>query len=494
MVAPELRSPELARETLRTLVARRLPPTPENYTAIFNELSGAPVVRDRSYRALAAALGAATWIDPEQSANWLRMARTGDWEPALGCVVAASRPAPDLTRAQLIEQLARTIEYLQPALGDDDPRVQQDAQLLIEQCRAVGSGDSLAAVTVRLQEFNRRLAFVSGEQAELRVALIGVLRLMFESIAEFSLGDAWMEAQVGLLVEVCEGPVTLRRMDELQRRLNDIIFKQGELKRAAVNAQDDTRRLFSGFVAQLAGMADLSQTRSQDLADCARSIAGSSHPDEVQALLGKAARTLDDMAQHTQAMSGEMQAMQARVADSEAELERLRHELDVLSLANRHDALTGALNRKGLDEVLVREVARARKAGSPLSIALLDIDNFKVINDQHGHPVGDAALSHLADMARASIRTQDTLCRYGGEEFVILLPDTALDDGVAEMQKLQRALTREIFLADSRRILITFSAGVAELAPGEDAQATIERADRGMYQAKRSGKNQVLAA
>ncbi|MDE3010236.1 MAG: diguanylate cyclase [Pseudomonadota bacterium] len=486
--------PELARETLRTLAVRKLSPTPENYTAIFNELSGAPVVRDRALRALTAALASAGWLDDALRDDCVRQARAGDWERALRALIDAGRPGKDGGRARLLEQLAILIEHIQPALGDDDVQVLGDAARLAQECRALAAGEPLAGLNARLQEFNSRLAFVCEEQAEVRHSLLGMLRMVFQNIAACSLGDAWMEQQIALLVGACEPPLTLRRLDDLQRRIKDLAFKQGELKRATETAQDESRQLFSTFVVQLAGMAELSQARTESLAVTAAGLLDCEDLPQARSLLQGAQTDLHDMAARTGAMSEELQGMHARMAESEAELGRLRRELEALSLANRHDALTGALNRKGLDEALVREVARARRVDSPLSIALLDIDNFKVINDQHGHPTGDAALAHLADMARAVLRAHDTLCRYGGEEFVILLPDTTLDDGVNAIRKLQRALTRELFMADSRRIVITFSAGVAMLSPDEDPLAAIERADRGMYQAKRNGKNRVVVA
>ena len=103
-------------------------------------------------------------------------------------------------------------------------------------------------------------------------------------------------------------------------------------------------------------------------------------------------------------------------------------------------------------------------------------------------------LQHLVDVVRENMRPQDSVARYGGEEFVILLPDTPLDSAVATLIRLQRALTKRFFLARQQKLLITFSAGVAELYEHESAEDAIDRADKAMYIAKRSGKNRVIAA
>ena len=141
-----------------------------------------------------------------------------------------------------------------------------------------------------------------------------------------------------------------------------------------------------------------------------------------------------------------------------------------------------------------REIARTRRLDSSLCLALLDVDNFKALNDRLGHASGDAALVHLAQVTREVMRPQDLLARYGGEEFVLLLPDTTVDSGVKAMMRLQRELTTRFFLQGSERVLITFSAGVAQLGSDEASSDVIRRADQAMYLAKRAGKNRVMAA
>ena len=111
-----------------------------------------------------------------------------------------------------------------------------------------------------------------------------------------------------------------------------------------------------------------------------------------------------------------------------------------------------------------------------------------------GHDAGDAALIHLVSVIRESLRPQDTLARFGGEEFIILLPDTALTDANKALIRLQRELTKRFFLADNEKILITFSAGLTDYRPGDTQSSVTKRADEAMYTAKKTGKNRVVTA
>ena len=202
-------------------------------------------------------------------------------------------------------------------------------------------------------------------------------------------------------------------------------------------------------------------------------------------------RVAQDSAQRSHT---EINGLKDQVEMANLEIGRLQQELDQASELVRHDPLTGTLNRKGMDDALEREIARARRRETPLCVGLLDVDNFKQLNDTYGHRAGDDALKHLADVIRENVRPQDSVARYGGEEFLVLLPDTDTEDAAAALTRLQRALTKRYFLADNKKLLITFSAGVTRIGDEEEAQGAIERADRAMYLAKRAGKNRVMTA
>ncbi len=153
------------------------------------------------------------------------------------------------------------------------------------------------------------------------------------------------------------------------------------------------------------------------------------------------------------------------------------------------DPLTAALNRRALSEALARELSRCRRRGHPLSVLMLDIDHFKRINDEFGHPVGDRVLVHLCRRLAALMRPHDVFARYGGEEFLIALPET---DAVAAKKAAQRILFELAAADDSELPPITVSIGVAQwMASGESVDSLVARADCALYLAKQNGRNRI---
>lgn len=183
----------------------------------------------------------------------------------------------------------------------------------------------------------------------------------------------------------------------------------------------------------------------------------------------------------------------ARLSWLRSRLRQQREELagaleEVQRLATRDD-LTGLANRRHMQERLEQEHCRVGRGGRPFSVVLIDLDHFKRINDSHGHASGDEVLRAFAAEAVAMLRSSDLMARWGGEEFLLLLPDTQAPQAQATAERLL-ARVRDVPL-DAGSVL-TFSAGVAEIQPGENAIEAVERADRAMYAAKQAGRNRVV--
>jgi two-component system, cell cycle response regulator len=155
------------------------------------------------------------------------------------------------------------------------------------------------------------------------------------------------------------------------------------------------------------------------------------------------------------------------------------------------DALTKLLNRHALGHTLARESAEARRYTRPLSCLMVDLDNFKTINDTYGHATGDLVLRQIAAVLREAVRGTDTVFRYGGEEFLVLLPETDLSGASALGEKIRAAAAARLFGEGARPFDLTLSIGVASLSGDESGVDMIARADSALYRAKKRGRNRV---
>jgi len=350
----------------------------------------------------------------------------------------------------------------------------------------------ILGVKQALIQYSHRLSFVAEDQAEIKNGLLKLLQLVFENIQDISPDDQWLRGQMEALRTVSSQPLSLRQIDDLDRKLKDVILNQKVTRQKALDAQNEMRQMLATFIDRLSKMSQSTGSFHDKLEESARLIEQAKSLEDIAPVLKEIVGATRSMAGDTISMGDELRVMKEQASSTQAEIAKLHQELDRVSTQARHDPLTGALNRKGLEEALEKEISTVRRKDTPLSVALLDIDNFKKLNDSHGHIVGDSALTHLATVTRECMRPQDTLARYGGEEFVVLLPDTPLEMGVEAMKRLQRELTKRFFMAKEEKILITFSAGVAQLAGSESGMEAIRRADEAMYLAKRSGKNRVV--
>ncbi|MBC2659377.1 sensor domain-containing diguanylate cyclase [Pseudomonas sp. MSSRFD41] len=179
------------------------------------------------------------------------------------------------------------------------------------------------------------------------------------------------------------------------------------------------------------------------------------------------------------------------IAEDISEKKQLESELQRLATT---DALTQSSNRRHFFECANREFEQARLRGTPLSFLLLDIDDFKVINDTYGHPEGDIVLQRIAESGRAALRRGDLFGRIGGEEFAALFPGCAADMAHQVAERLQREIQRQHFSHQGQAFSITVSQGLTSLLPEDESLDNLfARADAAMYEAKRQGKNRIVS-
>mgnify|MGYP000900407655 CR=1 FL=1 len=188
-------------------------------------------------------------------------------------------------------------------------------------------------------------------------------------------------------------------------------------------------------------------------------------------------------------------ALGARISSWREEREMLLERQNLLRHLSVTDGLTGLYNKRHLMDALGREMARAQRSGEPLSLLVLDVDDFKRFNDRHGHLEGDHVLLALARVLRGQARAGDFACRFGGEEFALVLPGTNLEDARLVAERVRQAFAATPLTPGGQAAVhCTVSVGVAQMHPGDKDQELLARADRAMYQAKRQGKNQTVTA
>jgi diguanylate cyclase (GGDEF)-like protein len=169
---------------------------------------------------------------------------------------------------------------------------------------------------------------------------------------------------------------------------------------------------------------------------------------------------------------------------------RNRYLVELLSKKAMIDGLTGLWNRTYLDSRLSTELSAARRNGRPLSCVMADVDRFKAINDTYGHTFGDEVLREIAAVFTQTCRSEDIVCRYGGEEFTVLLPDTTVENAAVLAERLRQAIEEKRLLFRDKHVNITCSFGVANLR-GMVPPSLVELADQALYRAKHAGRNRV---
>ncbi|MES2889824.1 MAG: GGDEF domain-containing protein [Pseudomonadota bacterium] len=389
---------------------------------------------------------------------------------------------------QSVEALSGTVEA---ALPLRDPQHQRLADAIHQATRRLqreGASTALAdEITLLCVQANR----VVQHRHHLVDQLGQLCHELTASLTDLTENDSWVQGQCDAMHSVLNDGLTARGVKAVSDMLHHTRVHQGRLHAERGQARDALKVLIQQMLTELGELGSQTGRFHEsvgryadviDKADSLESLAGA-----VREMVEES-RTVQELVQQTQhrlqSEHSKADVLSQRVSELETELRRLSQEVST-------DQLTQIANRRGLLMAFDAERARMEREGCALCIGLLDIDNFKRLNDELGHAAGDEALKALAAVVSQTLRPTDMVARYGGEEFVVLLPNTPVDEGQQILTRLQRTLTGGLFMHEQKQIFVTFSAGVTAYRLDERIEEALERADQALYEAKRTGKNRT---
>jgi diguanylate cyclase len=413
---------------------------------------------------------------------------------ATAAAQAQQRPdTAERSMAALAEAVAALDRAVHSGLANADERATAIGRRLQQAVRALDAQRSPGAahdLGVTCQDAQRWFE----QRHEVVRQLSALCAELAHGLAELTEDASYSRGQCEALRAQLQGPLELRNLRAASAMLADTRARQVAVRREREAARAALKELLAGMVSEVGALQQQTGGFESAIERHAQAVESA---DSLEALAAVVQTMLADSRQIRAAVAGSNQRLQQsaeRAATMETRVRELEFELRRISDEAHTDALTQVANRRGLERLFAQECARATQTGQPLTLGLLDIDNFKKLNDRLGHAAGDSALKALAGSVRERLRPQDHVARYGGEEFVVLIGGLGLEEAQHALTRLQRSLSASLFLHEGEEVFVTFSAGVTLWRPGEAMEATVERADGGLYEAKRNGKNRTCAA
>ena len=543
---PSTKSPtDIARDTFKRLAIERIAPTPEAYQKAYNEIAGIPDASEIKNtqpemptpseaenllttfanhlqkssgdlinfgHRLQRSLSSKNWEEYAKVLRELADKTLNKVNPNLSNSISLVDPPPanatSATRVSLVDDfdpshskethlkdaLFRTLGMALSSLLKEKPTLATESEAIADKLKFAVSEPEFKQVASRVKQLCFQIELVGGDTAEQQELLLRLFSLLLNNVHDLLEEDNWLRGQIIVIQNLIAGPIDHRLLQEATRSLKDVIYKQGTLKSSLDDSRSSVKNMMATFIDRLDVMANTTSAYQFKIDEFSQQIRETRDALAVEKIILAILNETQTIHSETMRSHQIMLAAQKEVKEAETRIKELEAKLEEMSELVREDQLTGSLNRRGLDEIFEREADRSDRRNSPLCIAMLDLDNFKKLNDTHGHASGDEALIHVVRIVKQTLRSIDVIARYGGEEFIILMPETTLEEAARAMTRVQRELTTHFFTVDDKRIFITFSAGIALRGAKEDQNTLIKRADQAMYEAKRSGKNRVVIA
>lgn len=434
----------IAREALIEMAKDNLPPTPENYKKYFERISGTVSPDDPNFQPL---LRLQNHLRGDDSPH------LEEWKEAID--VALAQRDWRVVEGLILKIMKDAVKPLPVPAGGDET----------DKCKICTEVRSFNGMLYVMESFAKNLEGLFPESP----VLMGQIEIVKDLLERPRDMEKMFSAKRAL--------AKLSSPTQIQGQLGEAKSLARSLADAYLNQVGQTGNDAGEFIREVeAGKKAIEEAKDQ-----ASLLAAS------RSLLSRTAAVHDRMKEN----QNRLENAKVQAQGAEEHIRALEDELQAAGDKARQDYLTGLLNRRGMDEELEKLFGEGWER---VTLALLDVDDFNRIMAHEGQQAGDATLKFLSDAIRESVGTKGIPARMGGEEFVIVFAGYDAAQVKEEMEKLQRLLTRKIFLSSSDKRVVTFSAGVAQRVDEEPPSATLARADEAMYTAKRNGKNRVEIA
>ncbi len=319
-----------------------------------------------------------------------------------------------------------------------------------------------------------------------------LMQLLLLNIIEIVPESDVVQEQVTKIDDLLSKRLTLGRLDEIERAIRSMVVRGGIVRHGLEEAKEAIKSAVGKLIQRLASMSDATEGYTEKLTKHARHIAEASNMTSLS-------YQINDLLEDTEMLSSEMIKARSDFAEAqkntqvlEQRTRQLEQEIAKLQKRVHTDPLTDTLDRRSMEEVYAEEIIRADRAGRALCLALIDIDDIKKLNQEHGNAITTEALKHLLEVISRMTRPTDSVARYGESKMAILLVGAKRDDAVMVMTRLIRELTKSFFMGNDQHVLLTFSCGVSQIDPKVGFGDAMDHAEAALKHALETGKNQVI--
>ena len=538
----------IARETLINLASKKIPPTPDNYQKIYHQISGlsddhvtdvqvkmllelargiprhsqnlldvangleqaANEKKWAKYKTILIRFFANNTSHLDNSSTPLKPGSSSDYSRNVSMQEGSDNSAAkqnlhqdsntslinedfevDSYSMQFLKVVVQLLEHVSFNSIEKEAVAEDIKKLALKACK-IKNKQELKQFINSLEQLSATLEPDGENGMLLQQGIRRILNLIMDSAGQLLSEDQWIKEQISSAKETISDSLSLEDINQVEQILKKIAQRKQAIKDRLVEAKTVMKQMVTSLISNLEELSTETGDYSAKLENFSERIGRSDDVADISLLI-------DDVIQETKQVQENLSTYSEVILTSRAEargallqINQLETKLQEMSEKASEDHLTGALNRRGFDNAYQREISIAARNEKQLCFALLDIDNFKQLNDTYGHDVGDKVLVYLVEAVKKVVRLEDIVSRYGGEEFAILLPNTMIESAVEILERVRRHIVKEFFLHENKRILVTFSAGVTQYQPGDSQQNLYQRADKALYQAKRNGKNQIV--